>query len=106
MRPKCELMVKRILPAVRVAVVKKLAEKHRMKQTEIAERLGITQPAVSQYLNRLRGSRYQSVLRRYGIMSVIDELVEQIVAEERRDEEFSQIYCHICAELSKKGALK
>jgi hypothetical protein len=50
MRPPCEVIVTKLLPQLRAAIVKILTEKHNLKQREIAERLGITQSAVSLYL--------------------------------------------------------
>jgi hypothetical protein len=106
MRPACEIMAKHVLPAVRVVIVKKLVEEHGMKQTEVAKRLGITQPAVSQYLNKLRGSKYQAMLKKYNIMPVVNELADKIASGKLKDKDFSKVYCYICAVLSKKGVLK
>jgi predicted fused transcriptional regulator/phosphomethylpyrimidine kinase/predicted transcriptional regulator len=51
MRPPCELVQREYLPRVRTKVAKTLS-KHGLPQTEIAERMGLTQAAVSKYLNR------------------------------------------------------
>ncbi|MEM3391769.1 MAG: helix-turn-helix domain-containing protein [Archaeoglobaceae archaeon] len=49
-------MVKYILPAIRAMVAKELIERG-YKIKEVAEMLGLTQAAVSQYLASKRGKR-------------------------------------------------
>ena len=46
----CDRAMRIIVPAMRVAVAKRLSEKG-MSQVEIAKRLGVAQAAVSKYLN-------------------------------------------------------
>ena len=99
MRPKCEVMAKEILPALRVAIVKKLNTEYKMTQIEIAKRLGITQPAVSQYLNKLRGSNYKGILKTYNLSGLVDEIAKKIATGKFKDEDFSKIYCLACSKL-------
>jgi predicted transcriptional regulator len=56
MKPPCELIVTKMLPSFRSAIVKALIEEHSMKQMEIAEMLGLSQSAVSQYITSARAS--------------------------------------------------
>lgn len=51
----CEHAVPRFLPALRASIATALAQDHRLSQREIAERLGLTQAAVSHYLTLRRG---------------------------------------------------
>lgn len=55
----CERAVPRFLPALRAHITASLTRDHGMSQREIAERLGLTQAAVSHYLRRRRGQRRQ-----------------------------------------------
>ena len=55
MKTPCERVVSKILPAIRAQVVKILINEYHMKQTEVAEAMGITQASVSQYLTSTRG---------------------------------------------------
>jgi len=102
MKPKCEIMAKKVLPSVRVAIVKELTEKYKMNQSEIAERLGITQPAVSQYLNKIRGTNYIKVVRSLDLSDLVKDISEKIASEKYKDENFSKIYCMVCAKVSSK----
>ncbi|MBN1678594.1 MAG: hypothetical protein JW880_08670 [Candidatus Thermoplasmatota archaeon] len=54
MKTPCELVVGKILPSLRASVVKELSRKYKMKQSDIAKKLGITQASVSQYLSSTR----------------------------------------------------
>ncbi|MCK5560412.1 MAG: ArsR family transcriptional regulator [Thermoplasmata archaeon] len=56
MKPPCELIVSKILPSIRAAIVKQLIEDHNMKQTQISTILGISQSAVSQYYTSARAA--------------------------------------------------
>ena len=51
----CEIMVKQVLPVFRAMVAESLIGSHGLTQTEAAERLGITQAAISQYVAEKRG---------------------------------------------------
>lgn len=55
MRLDCEIISQEFLPVLRAVMAKELAACG-LSQKEIAESLGISQPAVSQYLRDLRGS--------------------------------------------------
>jgi predicted transcriptional regulator len=48
-------MVKQVLPVFRAMVAESLVERHGLTQTEAAERMGITQAAISQYVGEKRG---------------------------------------------------
>ena len=80
MKPPCEVIVKQILPAIRAALVKDLMERHKLNQVEIAERLGITQPAVSQYRSQLRGSSYSELFKRREIANGLRKLADAIAS--------------------------
>lgn len=55
MRPTCEIVARKVLPHIRARLVKVLVREHGLHQTEVAQLLGITQAAVSHYLNSSRG---------------------------------------------------
>jgi len=55
---RCELFVKEMLPSIRRELSKILYDNYKMSQEEIADKLSITQSAVSQYLKGIRGKYY------------------------------------------------
>ena len=65
----CEYAVPDFLPALRAGIAYNLATEHDLSQREIAERMGLTQAAVSHYITKRRGRRprgREHRLRKYG----------------------------------------
>ncbi|MEM2907963.1 MAG: helix-turn-helix domain-containing protein [Candidatus Hadarchaeales archaeon] len=103
MKPPCEEMFKDVLPTIRAILVKDLVERHNLNQVEVAKRLGITQPAVSQYLRSLRGtSRAKALLRRGDFMRSIKELSDLIAKGEVKGKKVAEMYCNLCEMLRGK----
>lgn len=80
MKMPCEVAVKSVVPAIRSLLAKELISTHRMKQTEVATLLGITQTAVSKYTHRVRGRVLSSEIQKEEevkvlIMKTADSLV-------------------------------
>ena len=98
MRLPCERNVKYVLPAIRAMIAYQLFHKHSFNQQEIAKKLGITQPAVSQYLRGLRG-RYKPIFENKQVMEKIDELVNKIASERIGEEELANEICEICKKI-------
>jgi len=55
MRFDVEVIAEELLPAVRSIIASNLRRDYGLNQQEIAQKLDLTQPAVSQYLNEQRG---------------------------------------------------
>jgi len=51
----CEVAAKSVIPALRAMVARELIAEYGMKQELVAERLGVTQAAVSKYRHQVRG---------------------------------------------------
>lgn len=62
MRMLCEKAAKATLPAVRSIAVGILSREYSLKQSEISERLGIAQAAVSKYMNRNYSDRVSKTI--------------------------------------------
>ena len=94
MRAQCEIMIVDILPAVRSILAEEL-KKRGMTQAQIADRLGITQPAVSQYLKKARGKNIESLRKDKKVMKVINEEVEHMMKHKKDDKSF----CPMCQKM-------
>ncbi len=90
MKLKLEMMIQQILPSVRSFVAKELVFQYKLSQTEAAELLGITQPAISQYLNNVRGNN--RLVENKAVLGILQNLTRNIY-ERKADE------THITAEL-------
>ena len=94
MKPPCELVVSKVLPGIRAAIVKVLIEDYNMKQTEVSDILGISQSAISQYITSIRGGDE----RIYELFPEIREYARNIADKIVKDElESNQIsLCTAC----------
>lgn len=71
-----EVVVAKLLPAIRAKLAQELLRTYRMKQVEVAKAIGITQAAVSHYNTKTRGVD-QDILRRF---PEIDTFVDRLAA--------------------------
>ncbi|HUY00058.1 MAG TPA: helix-turn-helix domain-containing protein [Candidatus Deferrimicrobium sp.] len=96
----CEILVKKILPAIRAIMVKALNEKHNKSQREIANLLGITQPSVSYYLHGERGSDAIDLIKETEkTYETLLGLVEKLVQAEINTNQLLKELCSICLEI-------
>lgn len=54
-RPISDIIIKEVVPAMRAYIAKKLVEAYGLSQKQAAQKLGTTQPAISQYKRGVRG---------------------------------------------------
>jgi hypothetical protein len=98
MKTPCELVVGKILPALRASVVKELSGKYHMKQAEIAKKLGITQASVSQYLSSARAGGTKVTESFPKIKTYADVISRRIVQGENRYQ-WSVVLCAACKDI-------
>lgn len=98
MKTPCELVVGKILPSLRASVVKELSLKYKMKQSDIAKKLGITQASVSQYLSsaRARGTEISDTFPQ--IATYAADIAKMIVAGKGKYEWYG-ILCTACNDI-------
>ena len=102
----CEMIVRRVLPAFRAYMVKKLYEEHKIKQIDIANLLGITQPSVSLYLSGERGG-FEEIFNSKEVkehLYQLDEIIKKLVDETISEFEVMKDMCKLCSTLRKKQA--
>jgi len=90
MKMPCELIVWYVLPAIRRDLAVKLKEKG-MPQKEIAEKLGVTAAAVSQYVKSRRG---KSEIESKEMEKQIEALACEIATGEKTD--LRSKICGVC----------
>ena len=103
MKPICEVMVLDILPGVRALVARKLVEDHGFSQKVAAEKLGTTQPAISQYKRELRGSKLRSLESSPRLIEMIDSIASKAASGRLGHEEVSTEFCSVCKFMRKEG---
>ncbi len=107
MSASCEYVARNFLPLYRAFVAKELVEKHGYTQKQAAERLGTTQPAISQYLSSKRGRK--GVANYDEVAPLVKEAAvkaaESVVRKNMSIEEFSESFCDLCKALQKTGKI-
>lgn len=100
----CELVVWKVLPAIRKELSIYLVKKKRMKTKDVAKMLGITDAAVSQYIHKKRATEFALEKQ---LMPAIEELAEKIIAEEqkKRKMEYMKGSCSLCRQIRLAGML-
>lgn len=96
MKPPCEAVVHDMLPALRAGVVRILHDDYKMKQTEIASALGITQASVSQYLAGAR-AKEKNIPR---LKTQAHAIADKIFRERPPQTEVILTMCAVCSSMS------
>ena len=100
MRPPCEIVVQKILPAIRSELARLMLAEG-LPQQEVANRLGVSKAAVSQYLNSKRG---QELSFPSNIEDSIKELAGSLT-ESMTPNESVKLLCAVCKGIQSSGWL-
>lgn len=100
----CEMAVKAIIPTVRAMVAKELSHSYRMRQDDIASVLGITQSAVSQYLNNIRGKAL-NIEGVKEVETVVKDIAYILINKSPTQKIICKKYCETCRIIREKRIL-
>lgn len=92
MKSPCEEIVWDVLPSIRAATAKELVERG-ISQKEVSRMLGITPPAVSQYVSKKRGYNIEF---REDIQRAISALADGLISGDVRGPDLIKRICSIC----------
>ena len=98
----CEEIVKGYLPAIRSLIAKQLTTQYGLSQIQVAQKLGTTQAAISQYLSSRRGMKTSKQLIEN---TQLREALEQATSEIAKSDEqntFSIKLCNLCSIIRKE----
>lgn len=105
MKPRCEVMVSKYLPAIRVLLSMELSQKHGLTEQRIAELLGTTKAAVSQYLSSKRGAaKVRELSKITAVREEISKIADELVKNPREDS-CADIICRLCLILRREGKI-
>lgn len=94
----CELVVWKVLPAIKAQIAKNLKKKG-MRQKKIAEVLDLTEPAISQYLSGKRATDFEISED----MKQMLEIVSEEIAKGKNPKVLKFGVCQVCKEIRKRG---
>jgi len=100
----CEVAVKCVLPVVRAMVAKELMAKYRLKQTQVAKILRVSQPAISLYCRKIRG-RAIDLENDEDIGKQVRSVAEALAKKRLARRDLIPKYCEICKTVRAKGLL-
>ena len=104
MKFEVEVISEEVLPAVRSLIASGLKEDYGLKQREIARKLGVTQPAVSNYLSGSRAD--QEVINAINSDPQIELLLEDATSLAVKNEDYSEEVSQIIWNIRDKGLIK
>jgi predicted transcriptional regulator len=100
----CEVAVKCVLPVVRAMLAKELMANYRLKQTEVAEMLRVSQPAISLYCRSIRG-RAIDLENDEDIGNLVNNFARALAENKLSRRDLIPKYCEICKTIRAKGLL-
>jgi len=100
----CEVAVKCVLPVIRAMLAKELMAKNGMKQTEVAEILSVSQPAISLYSRKVRGTAI-SLENDEDIGKLVRNVAAALAENKFSRQDMILMYCEICKMIRAKGLL-
>ena len=105
MKPHCEVVVYHVLPTIRAMVAKELIEKYGFTQKDAAMKMGLTQPAISQYYKNARGHNTKILESNKEISRMIDAISEGLAKNTIDIGKAAMMFCEICDEVQKSDIL-
>jgi predicted transcriptional regulator len=78
MRFYCEIVVGEVLPALRALIANELMKNYNLTQQQVANKLGLTQPAISQYIKYLRGENGKKLQKNKKLMTIVKKFSKDI----------------------------
>jgi predicted transcriptional regulator len=100
----CEVGVRTVLPAVKALMARTIVEKHGLKEQQAADILGLSQSAVSRYINKGRGN-LMSIENVPEVQKLIEEMTHSILYEPQKKQEILTLFCATCKTIRRKGLL-
>jgi len=100
----CEVAVKSVIPAIRAYIAKELTQTHKMKQTDVALLLGITQTAVSKYISNVRGQAIR-IDQTEKIRSMMNDIASQMADKRVSGPQLMLEFCSVCKAVRQNGLM-
>lgn len=96
-----EIIVQDIAPSLRAVIARELTENYGLTQTEAAKLMGISQPAISQYLRRIRGKN-EKIFSDGEITNEVKRIAALIYDKKNRDE-INNEFTNLCRQVAEKS---
>lgn len=104
MKFELEVFSEEVLPGIRSLLAQELSDSYGLKQAEIARKMDVTQPAVSNYLNDERAD--EEIKEEISDDPQIQILLEDAAGKAARDKDYSEEVSQIIWNIRDKGLVK
>lgn len=101
----CEVGVQTVLPAIRALIARTIIQKHGMKETQVAELLGLSQSAISRYTRKNRGNMLiiENVPE---VQKLIDQTIHLLLyGQPHQTTEILELLCQTCKVIREQGLM-
>jgi predicted transcriptional regulator len=106
MKPPCVVVVKHVLPGIRVLVMEELIKKYNMRKIDASEKMELTPAAITQYLKGRRGATFvDQILQSEETMKGVSKLAETLARNDTSMESVFEQLCEICATIRSEDIL-
>jgi predicted transcriptional regulator len=92
-----EVAEKEVIPAVRLALIKEMREKYRIKESQISEYIGITQAAISKYLSGKYSEKVRAMEAKLD-KQIIGEYTKEIMNGKK--DALNRCICTLCSNVN------
>src|SRR6059036_3652913 len=99
----CEVAAKSVIPALRAMIARELIEDYGMKQELVAQRLGITQAAVSKYRHQVRGEAVD--LEAAAEVRQMSKDIASTLVDNPSPLDVSRRFCQACTDIRALGLM-
>jgi len=82
-----------------------IIEKHKLKEKDTATLLGLSQSAISRYMNHNRGNNLTEIENSIEIQLLINQMVTYLIKEPNKKQEIMLLFCQTCKIIREKGLM-
>jgi predicted transcriptional regulator len=99
----CEVASKSVIPALRAMVARELIDGYGLKQEQVADRLGVTQAAVSKYRHQIRGEAVE--LEKSPEVQAMSKEIASVLSKDASPLVISQRFAQACTDIRALGLM-
>ena len=103
MKPPCVIVVQYILPALRVAITRELVETYGFKKSKVADLMGLTPAAITQYINLTRGDNLNVIENSGRVKELVSDLARDMAEGACPPDMLLLQMCRICQVARSEG---
>ena len=101
----CEVGVKTVLPSVKAIMAREIVTNRGLNEQQTAQLLGLSQSAVSRYMNKERGNNILHLENSAEILALINQMVSALIKEPNNKAAVLELFCQTCQAIRKKGLM-